>query len=76
MSLYFKSKRSPVYYIAEIEGNHEGNIHYAEKLSYVLLDTVVDVFKYQLYKGNNLVGKLEFQDRNHFDKIGLNLLVS
>lgn len=69
MSIYFKSKKNPIYYIAEIGGNHEGNTKYARELTELALRSGVDAVKYQIYTGDTLVSSLTSPDRNsHFKK--------
>ena len=65
----FKSRKNPVFFIAEIGGNHEGNFEYAQLLTRLALESGADAVKFQFYTGNSLVSKLESADRNtHFKK--------
>lgn len=67
----FKGKIGPLL-IAEIGGNHEGDFEYAKKLTKLAISTNVDYIKFQLYKGDTLVSKLENPQRSeHFKKFEL-----
>ena len=44
--------------IAEIGGNHEGNLDYAVELTKLAIESDVDYVKFQIYDGNSLVNKL------------------
>ena len=67
----FKGKYGPLL-IAEIGGNHEGNFEYAKKLVKLAISTKVDVIKFQIYQGKNLVNRYESKERfNHFKKFEL-----
>lgn len=69
----FIGKYSPIL-IAEIGGNHEGNFEYAKKLTKLAIDCDVDYVKFQLYRGDKLVSKIESPDRNkHFQKFELSI---
>lgn len=72
MNNYFSSARNPVYYIAEIGGNHEGNKDYAMELARLAARSGADAIKFQLYTGDSLVSRIESPDRNrHFKKFEL-----
>ena len=69
---YFLSGRNPVFYIAEIGGNHEGDFEYAKKLTDLAIDSGADAVKFQFYTGDTLVSPIEEPDRNaHFKKFEL-----
>lgn len=58
--------------IAEIGGNHEGNLDYAVELTKLAIESDVDYVKFQIYDGNSLVNKLVSPDRyKHFNKFML-----
>ena len=68
----FRSEKNPVFYIAEIGGNHEGNFQYALELSRLAVESGADAVKFQLYEGNKLVSPIESPERNkHFKKFEL-----
>ena len=61
-----------VFIIAEIGGNHEGNFEYAKKLLLDASKTGADAVKFQIYRGDKIVSKVEGEDRNkHFKKFEL-----
>jgi len=67
----WKGKHGPLL-IAEIGGNHEGDFEVAKELTQKAILTGVDFIKFQLYKGDTLVSKIESEDRNkHFKKFEL-----
>lgn len=67
----FNGKHGPLL-IAEIGGNHEGDFKYAKRLTELAIQTNVDFIKYQIYKGDSLVSKIEGEQRNrHFKKFEL-----
>ena len=69
---YFESNKNPVFFIAEIGGNHEGDFEYAEKLVRLAADSGADAVKFQIYSGDTLVSKVESPGRNeHFKKFEL-----
>jgi len=61
----WKGKNGP-YLIAEIGGNHEGNIEYAQELTSLACESGVDAIKFQIYTGDSLVNKIESPDRNGY----------
>jgi N,N'-diacetyllegionaminate synthase len=68
----FSSPRNPVFFVAEIGGNHEGDFVYAKFLTKLALDSGADAVKFQFYSGDTLVSPLESPDRNaHFKKFEL-----
>jgi len=68
----FKSEQNPVFYIAEIGGNHEGDFTYAKKLTALAIESGADAVKFQFYTGDSLVSQVEGADRNaHFKKFEL-----
>ena len=68
----FVSKRNPVFFIAEIGGNHEGNFDYALQLTRLAVGSGADAVKFQFYTGDTLVSSVEGPDRNaHFKKFEL-----
>ena len=67
----FPTKNKP-YLIAEIGGNHEGNIKYAFRLIDLAMKSKVDAIKFQMYTGNGLVNeKLDPTRYAHFNKFSL-----
>ena len=68
----FFSQRNPVFFIAEIGGNHEGNFSYAQELTNLAIESGSDAVKFQFYSGDTLVSRSEGGDRNaHFKKFEL-----
>jgi N,N'-diacetyllegionaminate synthase len=68
----FTSEKNPIFFIAEIGGNHEGNFEYAKLLTRLALNSGADAVKFQFYTGDTLVSKLEGPKRNaHFKKFEL-----
>jgi N,N'-diacetyllegionaminate synthase len=64
--------RNPIYFIAEIGGNHEGDFNYAVRLTELAIESGADAVKYQIYTGDTLVSRIEGPDRNkHFKKFEL-----
>ena len=73
MTNIFKGKHGPLL-IAEIGGNHEGDFKKAKKLLKLAVEADVDVIKFQIYTGDNLVNKKISPKRNkHFKKFQLTL---
>lgn len=69
---YFKSKKNPVFFIAEIGGNHEGDFKYAQQLTELAIESGADAIKFQLYSGDTLVSRIENPERNaHFKRFEL-----
>lgn len=63
-----------LFLIAEIGGNHEGDLAYAKKLLQLAIDGGADAVKFQIYQGDTIVSKVEDPDRNrHFKKFELGL---
>lgn len=76
MTSPFSSSRNAVLYIAEVGGNHEGNEAALRRLHRLAVESGADVVKYQLYKGDTLVSRIESPDRNqHFKKFEIPLTV-
>lgn len=68
----FKSHKNPVFFIAEIGGNHEGDFEYAKKLTRFAIESGADAVKFQIYSGDALVSRIESPERNkHFKKFEL-----
>ncbi len=68
----FASQNNPVFFIAEIGGNHEGDFDYAQKLTRLAIESGADAVKFQFYTGDSLVSSIESADRNaHFKKFEL-----
>ena len=68
----FISENNPVFFIAEIGGNHEGDFEYAKRLTSLAISSGADAVKYQIYTGNTLVSSMEDPERNsHFKKFEL-----
>jgi N-acetylneuraminate synthase/N,N'-diacetyllegionaminate synthase len=69
---HFASNRNPLFFIAEIGGNHEGDFGYAKELTRLALDSGADAVKFQVYSGDMLVSRIESPDRNkHFKRFEL-----
>jgi N-acetylneuraminate synthase/N,N'-diacetyllegionaminate synthase len=67
----WEGKNGPLL-IAEIGGNHEGNFTYAKKLLKLAIESNVDIVKFQIYRGSNLVNRKISPDRYfHFKKFEL-----
>ncbi len=61
-----------VFLIAEIGGNHEGDIKKARDLMHLAIDSGADAIKFQVYTGNTLVNMYEDPSRvAHFDSFAL-----
>ncbi len=68
----FQSRRNPVYFIAEVGGNHEGDFQYALRLADLAIESGADAVKFQIYTGDSLVSRMESPTRNaHFKKFEL-----
>jgi N-acetylneuraminate synthase/N,N'-diacetyllegionaminate synthase len=71
-SPHFRSNANPVFFIAEIGGNHEGDFDYALKLCDLAIESGADAVKFQLYRGESLVNREVSADRcNHFSRFEL-----
>jgi N,N'-diacetyllegionaminate synthase len=69
---HFRSESNPIFIIAEIGGNHEGDLAYAQHLVDLALGSGVDAVKLQIYTGDTLVSRVESPDRNaHFKRFEL-----
>ncbi|MFV0423090.1 N-acetylneuraminate synthase family protein [Oleidesulfovibrio sp.] len=69
---HFISDKNPLFFIAEIGGNHEGDFDYAKHLVSLAIDSGADAVKLQVYSGDTLVSRIESPDRNkHFKKFEL-----
>ena len=69
---FLRSKRNPVYLVAEIGGNHEGSFDKAVEMLNLALQAGVDAVKFQILRGDRLVSPLESPDRNqHFKRFEL-----
>lgn len=69
---WFKSSKNPLFFIAEIGGNHEGDFEYAKRLTRLAIESGADAVKYQIYSGDALVSRVENPERNrHFKKFEL-----
>ena len=56
-----------VFVIAEIGGNHEGDFEYAKRLLKLASESGANAVKFQVYRGDKLVSKVEDPERNqHF----------
>ncbi len=72
--MYFTSKINPVFFIAEVGSNHEGNFSEAKKLVINASNSNADVVKLQILKAENLVSKKYDKNRfNHFKKLELSV---
>lgn len=73
--------KNPIFYnykepfiIAEIGGNHEGDVEYAKKLLKLASESGVDAVKFQTYYANKIVSPVSDPNRNaHFKKFELQL---
>ena len=73
MNKIFKGKYGPLM-IAEIGGNHEGNFTKAKKMLRLAVEADVDVIKFQIYTGDDLVNKRYSPKRNkHFKRFELSI---
>ncbi|MCO4783742.1 MAG: N-acetylneuraminate synthase family protein [Candidatus Cloacimonetes bacterium] len=64
--------KNPVYIIAEIGGNHEGDFEYAKKLTRLAAESGADAVKFQIYTGDSLVNAKYDPTRNkHFKNFEL-----
>lgn len=61
---FLQSEKNPVYFIAEIGGNHEGDFERALKQLDLALEANVDAVKFQIYRGDRLVSSIENKPRN------------
>ncbi len=69
---HFLSRTNPLFFIAEIGGNHEGDFAYAKRLVQLALESGADAVKLQIYSGDTLVSRVESPDRNrHFKRFEL-----
>lgn len=65
----FESLKNPLFFIAEIGGNHEGDFEYAKRLTRLAIASGVDAVKFQIYGGDALVSRVESPARNqHFKR--------
>ncbi|MDC0470428.1 N-acetylneuraminate synthase family protein [Candidatus Pseudothioglobus singularis] len=65
-------KTDDVFVIAEIGGNHEGDLETARKLMHLAIESGADSIKFQVYSGDTLVNIKEDPDRvNHFNNFAL-----
>lgn len=71
---WFKSDKNPVFFIAEIGGNHEGNFETARKMLRLAAESGADAAKFQIYTGETLVNGSLSPDRvAHFNRFMLPL---
>ena len=69
--MIWKGKYGPLL-IAEIGGNHEGDLDYAFELVDLAISSKADVIKFQIYSPDSLVNRLIDPDRfQHFKKFTL-----
>lgn len=61
---FLQSEKNPIYFIAEIGGNHEGDFQRAQKQLRLALEANVDAVKFQIYRGDRLVSAIENEPRN------------
>lgn len=61
---YLQSDRNPIYFIAEIGGNHEGDFERARNQLDLAIEANVDAVKFQIYRGDKLVSPIENNPRN------------
>lgn len=57
-----------VFVIAEIGGNHEGDFEYAKRLLKLATESEANAVKFQIYRGDKLVSKVEDPERNQLFK--------
>ena len=70
----FKSKKNPLYFIAEIGSNHEGSFIQAKKILNDCLKSRADCVKIQIYTAKNIVSKKQSPERyKHFSRLELNI---
>ena len=63
-----------VFVIAEIGGNHEGDFEYAKRLLKLASESGANAVKFQVYRADKLVSKVEDPERNtHFQRFELSL---
>lgn len=66
---FFSSEKNPLFFIAEIGGNHEGDFEYAKHLTRLAIESGADAVKFQVYSGDTLVSRVESPKRNkHFKR--------
>ncbi len=69
---WFESRLNPVFLVAEIGGNHEGDFEHAVRLTRLAAESGVDAVKFQIYEGETLVSRVEDPQRNaHFKRFEL-----
>lgn len=60
--------------IAEIGGNHQGNFELAQDMTRLAIRSGADCIKFQLYRGDTLVSRVESPDRHsHFQRFELTM---
>jgi N,N'-diacetyllegionaminate synthase len=65
-------KKDGVFVIAEIGGNHEGDIEKARRLMHLAIESGADSIKFQVYSGDTLVNIKEDPERvAHFNRFSL-----
>ena len=63
-----KSKKNPIYFIAEVGSNHEGNFKEAIRIVKNCIKSKADCIKIQIFNPQNLVSKkYDFERYNHFN---------
>jgi len=63
-----------VFVIAEIGGNHEGDFEYAKRLLKLASESGANAIKFQIYRGDKIVSKVEDPGRNeHFKRFELSI---
>ncbi len=66
---YLRSENNPVYFIAEIGGNHDGSFEKAQEQLSLAVEANVDAVKFQAYRGDRLVSTEENRSRSeHYKK--------
>ncbi len=69
-----KSKKNPIYFIAEVGSNHEGNFKEAIRIVKNCIKSKADCVKIQIFNPQNLVSKkYDFERYNHFNKLQLSV---
>ena len=69
-----KSKKNPIYFIAEVGSNHEGNFKEAIRIVKNCIKSKADCIKIQIFNPQNLVSKkYDFERYNHFNKLQLSV---
>jgi N,N'-diacetyllegionaminate synthase len=72
--MILKSKKNPIFFIAEVGSNHEGDFSEAKKIINDCLKSKTDSIKIQIYNPENIVSKkYEKEKFKHFSRLQLNV---